>query len=380
MACVATLAVVDLENNQFYFAHVGDTRLYLLRDGSLVKISHDQSFVGFLEDSGRLTEKEAMNHPKRNEIDKALGFKAINADNTDYIETGQSPFLPGDMIMLCSDGLTDLVDKETITHILTTDATLKTKCVQLIDAANYRGGRDNITVVLVENNKTTKQHEATKPKAIEHGVGQVAPVQDIKAPLVEKKKTAGSTYKGLAIFLAILTVALIIICAWQFTNKPAMQPQAMPVISLPKTQNAQEIKLQDAINHSKTKVLLLADTAYKSPIIISRAIQISRDTFYIKAKGNITLQADSGYKGPAFALTSNCKHITLDSLSFHDFGIAVTALNSALALKNDRFINCPFAVQNSLPAADNKYVNGDLSTQLFKTDSLPQKAKPHGAR
>src|SRR6202012_3679376 len=75
MACVLTLAVADIQTKQFYFAHLGDTRLYLFRDGSLVKISHDQSFVGFLEDSGRLSESEAMKHPKRNEIDKALGFR-----------------------------------------------------------------------------------------------------------------------------------------------------------------------------------------------------------------------------------------------------------------------------------------------------------------
>src|SRR4051812_37177558 len=54
MSCVSTLAIADVANNQFYYAHVGDTRLYLLRDGSLIKISHDQSFVGFLEESGRL--------------------------------------------------------------------------------------------------------------------------------------------------------------------------------------------------------------------------------------------------------------------------------------------------------------------------------------
>src|SRR5882762_9667771 len=68
MACVLTLAVIDIQNNQFYYAHVGDTRLYLLRDYTLIKISKDHSFVGFLEDSGRLSEEAAMDHPKRNEI------------------------------------------------------------------------------------------------------------------------------------------------------------------------------------------------------------------------------------------------------------------------------------------------------------------------
>ena len=107
MACVLTLALVDTENNQFLYAHIGDTRLYLLRDESLIKITKDHSFVGFLEDTGRLSEQAAMRHPKRNEIDKALGFVQPIEKPEDYIETGQSPFLPGDLLLLCSDGLTD---------------------------------------------------------------------------------------------------------------------------------------------------------------------------------------------------------------------------------------------------------------------------------
>lgn len=92
MACVLTMALADLKNNQFHYAHVGDTRLYLLRDSSLIKISKDQSFVGFMEDSGRLTEEQAMQHPKRNEINKALGFPGNIVLQEDYIETGNSPF------------------------------------------------------------------------------------------------------------------------------------------------------------------------------------------------------------------------------------------------------------------------------------------------
>ena len=153
MACVLTLAVVDTENNQFLYAHLGDTRLYLLRDGSLVKIARDHSFVGFLEDSGRLSEAAAMRHPKRNEINKALGFQKQIDIPEDYIETGQSPFLPGDMLLLCSDGLTDLVPKDEITAVLTGTGSLTEKAVELVAAANEKGGRDNITVVLVYHDK-----------------------------------------------------------------------------------------------------------------------------------------------------------------------------------------------------------------------------------
>ena len=118
MACVLTLAVIDVENNQFHYAHVGDTRLYLLRDNSLVKVSKDHSFVGFLEDSGRIDEAAAMSHLKRNEINKALGFGKEIETQDDYIETGTSPFLSEDMLLLCSDGLTDMVNKDQITAVL----------------------------------------------------------------------------------------------------------------------------------------------------------------------------------------------------------------------------------------------------------------------
>lgn len=165
MACVLTFAVVDIKNNEFHYIHVGDTRLYLLRDKSLVKITKDQSFVGFLEDSGRLSEEEAMRHPKRNEINKALGFNTGLEKDADYFDTGKSPFLPGDMILLCSDGLTDMVNKQDITDILTSEITLEEMAQKLIDAANTNGGKDNITAVLVKNDKPYQKQEAVKPNA-----------------------------------------------------------------------------------------------------------------------------------------------------------------------------------------------------------------------
>jgi serine/threonine protein phosphatase PrpC len=386
MACVATLAVVDMETNQFYFAHVGDTRLYLLRDGSLVKITHDQSFVGFLEDSGRLTENEAMKHPKRNEIDKALGFKNIADNNTDYIETGQSPFLPGDLILLCSDGLTDLVDRDTISHILATDASLKSKCTHLVDAANEKGGKDNITVVLVENNKAPKYHEATKPlenvKITENLSEPIVIKQTATAVLPEKKRQSTKTYKGIAVVLALVTCILLAICVWQYLNNRAMvtPPEIVDVKPLPKQLNVQEIKLQLAIANCKGKFLVLADTGYKLPIIINRAISINKDTLYIKAKGKIIFQTDSGYKGPVFTLGAKSKLITLDSLYFSNCNIAISGFNKTLSLKNVRFFNCKYPIQNYFVFDDNKYISGSLSTSVFKTDSLPQTIKPHGAR
>ena len=166
MACVLTASVADVKNNTFHYAHIGDTRLYLFRDQSLVKITKDQSFVGFLEDSGRLSEEEAMNHPKRNEINKALGFDPQANFNGDFIETGVSPFLPGDTLLLCSDGLTDLVPAREITAVLSRKSSLEQKGKELIAAANAAGGKDNITVVLVQNTKRPLKQEVKKPVLI----------------------------------------------------------------------------------------------------------------------------------------------------------------------------------------------------------------------
>lgn len=375
MACVATLALVDVEQNQFYYVHVGDTRLYLLRDRSLVKITHDQSFVGFLEESGRLDEAAAMAHPKRNEINKALGFEANLKDN-DYIEAGQSPFLPGDMLLLCSDGLTDMVSKAEITDILNNGDNLKDKSRALIAAANHNGGKDNITVTLVINGKQTTTHSATMPaghKKPEHT--NVADTVLTTVPVVEERqerpapKAKSSTLTTVFAILALIFLGTTI---WQYLQKNQPAQVAVRQVDTPavKPPNAQEIKLQAAIDQLKGHVLLLTDTAFKSPIVISRAIAINRDTLFIKTKGNIQLQSDSGYKGAAFSLSPKCKLVMLDSLTISNFQTGVVAYNNALLLKNIRFINCASAVQN-LFTINGKYATGGIPAQVFRVDSIP---------
>jgi len=374
MACVATLAVVDMAANQFYYAHIGDTRLYLFRDGSLVKISHDQSFVGFLEDSGRITEKEAMQHPKRNEIDKALGFKSIFNSNSDDIETGHSPFLPGDMLLLCSDGLSDLVDKATITKILEGSDSLKHKGKELIDAANDAGGKDNITVVLVKNDKAPQQHTATKPLENSQTPEPRKTNNETTRATVKTAVSKQTSKKGLNILLLFLVIALAAVCVWQYIHYHSAGTAPVKPIDTPvvKRQNTQEIKLQNAINGNKGKVLILTDTAYKSPIVISKSITVDRDSLHIKIKGNIVLKSDPGFNGPAFWLTDKTKNIVLDSLSFQNFGVAISEPNQALIFKNVRFNNCKISLLNTFGFPNNKYVNGGLPAVIFKTDSLPK--------
>lgn len=375
MSCVLTLAIADIANNQFYYAHVGDTRLYLLRDKSLVKISHDQSFVGFLEDSGRLTEDAAMNHPKRNEINKALGFEAHLSKNKDYIETGQSPFLSGDLLLLCSDGLTDMVSSAVITEILTKETSLKEKGKQLIEAANKQGGRDNITAVLVHNNKVPQQHPAT---SVKRETAQVNPVDGVVEQPSEHV-VPGPTPKSKTGLIAVLVFLMLVFLGTSIYLYLNPLPKSVLVTNIQKSYsvvpNTQQLKLQMAIAAMKGKVLILSDTAYKSPIIINTGIRIDRDTLIIKAKGNITFQSDSAYKGAAFTLSSKCKNITLDSLSFSNFSLGILFSNNLLELKNIRFVNCKQSIQNEFIAADKKYTSGKFSPSVMHSDSLPVKNK-----
>jgi serine/threonine protein phosphatase PrpC len=375
MACVLTLAVIDIQNNQFYYAHVGDTRLYLLRDNTLIKISKDHSFVGFLEDSGRLTEEAAMDHPKRNEINKALGFNPEISKDPDFVETGHSPFLPGDSLLVCSDGLTDLVDKNLITGILTGSDTIEEKGKKLIDAANSKGGKDNVTVALVQNDKAPRQHSATRPASAAAKV-----TEEIVDPLAQPKLPDGpavipvrrKSNRGSMVMLFILLMLAIAGFLWQFwLNYQLKQaPVKVRVVPSVKIKNAQEIKLQDTINKLKGKTLILSATDYPQSIILTDSLHIDGDSLYIKAKGNILFKRDSLYNGPAISLAATCKFIVLDSVAFDGFKVAITTHNDALVLKHVVFNNCVAPVQTSYSFPANKQVSGRLFGGMFKIDSL----------
>lgn len=149
MACVLTVTVV--ENSRLTFGHVGDSRLYLLQPGQIRKITHDHSPIGEREDHGELAERDAMRHPRRNEVYRDVGSAPHRPDDPEFIETGEVPFPPDAALLLCSDGLSDLVPSAEIRRIVEAHAGDPDRGAQaLIDAANAAGGKDNITVVLVE--------------------------------------------------------------------------------------------------------------------------------------------------------------------------------------------------------------------------------------
>ena len=150
MGCVLTAIIVDVRDKEVYMAHVGDSRLYSFRHGILTKLSHDHSYVGYLEEIGDYSEEQAMHHPNRNVVDRVIGQEPHLSSDKNFIEAEVFPLESFTTFLLCSDGLTDMITSASILNILCCDYPIKEKVDLLIKAALDAGGKDNVTTVLVE--------------------------------------------------------------------------------------------------------------------------------------------------------------------------------------------------------------------------------------
>jgi serine/threonine protein phosphatase PrpC len=173
MACVLTVAVI--KDGVATVGHVGDTRLYKLRQGRIDKITRDHSPVGEREDAGELSESEAMRHPRRNEVYRDVGSELHDPGDADFVEISTVPVEADAALLLCSDGLSDLVPAGTISAIASRFAGDPARVVQaLIEAANDSGGKDNVTVVFVEGERFRTSMTTPIPVARRSGARSVA--------------------------------------------------------------------------------------------------------------------------------------------------------------------------------------------------------------
>lgn len=139
-----TLEVCLIYNNRAYIGHIGDSRIYRIRKDFMRQLTEDHSYVEKLVKEGTITKEEAEHHPKKNMLMKALGCNA-------YVEPDLliKGFQKGDTLIICSDGLTNMVGKEDIYNIVRENFELAPK--ELIDLANQNGGLDNITIITIKN-------------------------------------------------------------------------------------------------------------------------------------------------------------------------------------------------------------------------------------
>lgn len=171
MACVLTLALVDAD--ELVIGHVGDSRLYLIWNGAIRKLTPDHSPVGEDEDAGALTEEEAMLHPRRNEVFRDVGTRPHATDDDGFIEIRRCQFKPEAAFLLCSDGLTDVLPSLAIRDIVDRyqgDPSQVTR--ELVEAANEAGGKDNITALFVAGSEFRPQRRDPRAR---HATTRIRP-------------------------------------------------------------------------------------------------------------------------------------------------------------------------------------------------------------
>ncbi|MEG1900607.1 MAG: Stp1/IreP family PP2C-type Ser/Thr phosphatase [Bacilli bacterium] len=146
-----TLVVAIVTNDYILFGNIGDSSGFVIKNKELHKVTHDHTLVNLLVTAGELTEQEAINHPKKNVLMKALG--ANDPIDIDIFDCD----LGIDSIMLCSDGLTNMLDKDIIEAVLLSNLDMEEKIIKLIRKANNRGGTDNISVAYLEKSEGVEE-------------------------------------------------------------------------------------------------------------------------------------------------------------------------------------------------------------------------------
>jgi serine/threonine protein phosphatase PrpC len=210
-----TMTVALVEDGRVAFGHVGDSRAYLIRGGALEQLTEDHSLVAELVRSGKLSPEEAEGHPQRSVITRALGTDPDVDVDTFSVETK-----PGDLFLICSDGLTSMVDDETILEEVARNRhDLKSAAKALVRAANKGGGEDNITVVFFEIGAEDDLENTVTLPPREDGADGGADAEDTldeldRVPAIQTADGAGRRREprgpGRRLLVAALTLTLLV--------------------------------------------------------------------------------------------------------------------------------------------------------------------------
>jgi protein phosphatase len=226
MGTTTTAALVDLESEEVAIGHVGDSRAYRLRGGKFEQLTRDHSLVEEMRRKGQLTDAQAEDHPQRSIITRALG-----PEPEVEVDLQTVPAQAGDVFLICSDGLTTMLDDEKIAHVLSRATSLQSAVRALVDEANRAGGRDNITVVLFRLEDTDGGDGAAA--ATKEGatlIGGDAEAAGLSATEVRKRAAAEAARKrredldsrprrrglrmALKVLVPLLLIAAILFGAW----------------------------------------------------------------------------------------------------------------------------------------------------------------------
>ncbi len=222
MGTTTTAAIVDPKAEEVAIGHVGDSRAYRFRSGKLERLTRDHSLVEEMRRKGQLTEAQAEDHPQRSIITRALG-----PEPEVEVDLQTVPAAAGDVFLICSDGLTTMLDDEHIARLLARAATMQSAVRALVDEANRAGGRDNISVVAF------RLEDADAPASTPEGatlIGPSAEEEGLTAAEVRRRAAAEAArqrreqqvakkeHRGLKraakILVALLVVAALGYAAW----------------------------------------------------------------------------------------------------------------------------------------------------------------------
>jgi serine/threonine protein phosphatase PrpC len=228
MCCVLTAAVADVHTGIVQYVHVGDTRLYRFRQQQLEKLTHDHSLVGVREDANQLTELEAMQHPRRNEILRDVGSALHRVDDVDFLESGETDFAPGDTLLLCSDGLTDMLTRQQLVDVISQATSVEEQVAALIHLANEQGGHDNITVVLARY----PTHANGVSPGMPAGLIPADTALPVSIPVAKPSAESGRARKWVYGFVLLLLLMMLTGIIWQFgAPRLVNNPETIPVDS-----------------------------------------------------------------------------------------------------------------------------------------------------
>jgi len=226
MGTTTTAALVDLDSEEVAIGHVGDSRAYRLRGGKFEQLTRDHSLVEEMRRKGQLTDAQAEDHPQRSIITRALG-----PEPEVEVDLQTVPAQAGDVFLICSDGLTTMLDDEKIAHILGRATSLQSAVRALVDEANRAGGRDNITVVLFRLEQTEDaEAEASSAREGATLIGGDAEAAGLTATEVRKRAAAEAARKrreeietrprrrglrtALKVLVPLLLIAALLAGAW----------------------------------------------------------------------------------------------------------------------------------------------------------------------
>jgi len=228
MGTTTTAVIVDLEGEAVAIGHVGDSRAYRLRGGKFERLTRDHSLVEEMRRKGQLTEAQAEDHPQRSIITRALG-----PEPEVEVDVQTVPAQPGDVFLICSDGLTTMLDDDHIARLLSRASSMDSAVRALVDEANRAGGRDNITVIafrLDDAAAPVREPEGATligPTAEEAGLTATEVRRRAAAEAAEKRRQelAAKPKRGrlktvAKVLAALLVVAAIAFGAW-YGNRQA---------------------------------------------------------------------------------------------------------------------------------------------------------------